>query len=166
MAEAVTPFFASATPTGLISIVLEGRSTLLSIVVEPMQRFLAVFDQPVEILFGVLLLLVLFMTVANELRQVAMAISDKKSEGWRNALLSYIGFLSIAVVMFATQYITALVETEWSKAGLGKTDTVVVGIFSVLMFIWFLVFVTSGARNSDNGGDGGESETTSNKKDS
>lgn len=142
----LTPFFSDGTPAGFVSIVLESRSALLSIVVQPIQRFLAVFDQPVEILLGVILLLVLFMTISNELRQLAMAISDNKSLGWRKAMLSYLGFLSIAVMMFTTQYVTSLVESEWSKAGLGQTDTIVVGVFSVLMFIWFLVFVTSGPR--------------------
>lgn len=145
----ITPFFSDATPTGLVSVIIESKSALLSVVVRPMQNYLSTFNQPVEILFGVILLLVLFMTVANELRQVAMVMSSKGASGWRNALLSYIGFLSIAIVMFTTQYVTMLMESEWKKAGFGRTDTIIVGIFTVLMFIWILVFVTSGTKDEE-----------------
>ncbi len=141
--ESSASLLGNGSPSSLSNLVLQNRGAIIAIVTGSFLGILLEFDQPYEILICVLLVLMILMSVGGALRDMAISMTSPKSVVWRKALLSYVDFLSVAVIMFTTQYATNLIQTEWEKVGYTKRDTLIVGLFLILMFIGFLVFFTA-----------------------
>jgi hypothetical protein len=124
-------------------LILDNKLAVVGVVTGSFLGILEEFDQPYEILICVLLVLMILLMVGSDIRALAVAMTDPKSKGWRKSLVSYVDFLKAGVIMFATQYAVSLVTSEWTKVGYSKSDTIVVGIFLILMFVGFLVFFTN-----------------------
>lgn len=132
-------------------LILENKLAVVGVVTGSFLGILAEFDQPYEILICVLLVLMILLVIGNDVRRLAMALTSPKSRGWRKTLMSYVDFLKAAIIMFTTQYATSLVSSEWEKVGYSKGDTIIVGVFLILMFVGFLVFFTNKPLEVDEG---------------
>lgn len=136
-------FFGNGENETFSDLILENKLAVVGVVTGAFLGILEEFDQPYEILVCVLLVLMIILMIGNDLRAWIIHLTSPKSLGWRKSLTSYVDFLKAGIVMFTTQYATSLVRSEWKKVGYSKSDTIVVGLFLILMFIGFLVFFTS-----------------------
>ena len=123
-------------------LILENKLAIVGVPTGALLSILQNYDQPYEILICVLLVLMIFMVIGSDIRSLAIALTDPKSKGWRKSVSSYVDYMKAAVVMFATQYFVSLVTSEWERVGYSLRDTIIVGLFLILMFIGFLVFYT------------------------
>ena len=130
-------------------LILENKLAVVGVVTGSFLGILEEFDQPYEILICVLLVLMIILVVGSDIRALALSLTSPKSVEWRKSLTSYVDFLKAAIIMFTTQHATSLVRSEWNKVGYSKGDTIIVGIFLILMFVGFLVFFTSKPRHGE-----------------
>lgn len=135
--------FGSGRDESFSSLILENKLAVVGVVTGSLLEILDGFDQPYEILICVLIVLIILMIVKTDLNHLVTTFTKNESEVWRIALVSYIDFIKAAIVMFTVQYITRLVTAEWKRVGYSKSDTIVVSVFFVFMFIGFLVFFTN-----------------------
>ncbi|MHA1679816.1 MAG: hypothetical protein ACTSUE_02335 [Promethearchaeota archaeon] len=124
-------------------LILENKLAVMGVGTGAFLGILEAFDQPYEILICVLLVLMILLAIGSDVRELALRMTSPKSRGWRMSLMSYVDFLKAGIIMFTTQYATSLISSEWNKVGYSKSDTIIVGIFLILMFVGFLVFFTS-----------------------
>lgn len=135
-------FFGTGSQESFSDLILANKLAIVGVPTGAALGILQQIDQPYEILICVLLVLMLFMVIGNDIRTLAIALTDPRNKGWRKSVSSYVDYLRAAVIMFTTQYFVSLITSEWERVGYSRWDTIIVGIFLILMFIGFLVFYT------------------------
>ena len=135
--------FGDSSPSSISSLVLDNKGVIISIVTGSFLEILFEFDQPYEIFLAVIIAMFIWYLLSKGARTAAIILSGEgKEHGWQTAMVSYVDFISLVMIMFFSQYVTNVAKTEWKKAGFGHIDTIFVGIFFISYAINFLVLIT------------------------
>lgn len=135
--------FGDSEPSSISSLIADNKGVIVSIVTGSFIDILFDFDQPYEIFLAIVISMFIWYLLSKGARTLAVLMSmQAEGYGWQTAMVSYVDFISLVMIMFFSQYLTSLAKTEWKKAGFGKTDTIFVGIFFILYAINILVLLT------------------------
>jgi hypothetical protein len=135
--------FGDSSPSSISSLVADNKGVIISIVTGSFLEILFEFDQPYEIFLAVVIAMFIWYLLSKGARTAAVILSgSSEGHGWQTAMVSYVDFISLVMIMFFSQYVTSVAKTEWKKAGFGKLDTIFVGIFFISYAINFLVLIT------------------------